>query len=344
MKRILLLNVWQLGLLTGGLLIADVVTMKDGQQVSGLVESGNTQELHIKVGDRQQTIDIHQVAAIQFGISSTAAPSPPTAPGSAPRAPEPAPAQADSLILKAGQPVAGRLWSIDATDVHFLVSNQFQHVPRSEVSALTLGGAALPSPPAPSTPPPPTPAQPPAGATQPARPPTPVRASTSSPPRPPTLTRPPANAPPTPSRGVSQPEEIGAVYFWNGKDLTPLERNQAVARGRDSTQYWEMPGAQSRVRLKEADALVFILRLARGVNPAGYSLFSLASVDGTRRTQAEPGRRGGLVTWPFKIEVNDDSGYTTYALTVRSLPAGEYSFSPSSSNDGYCFGVDPADQ
>ena len=132
------------------------------------------------------------------------------------------------------------------------------------------------------------------------------------------------------------------VYFWNGRDLTPLERNQAVARGSGSTQYWEMPGPQSRVRVNEAASLVFVVRLPAGVDPASYSLFPLVTVNGSRRTQSQPGRRGGLTTWPFQIEINDQSSLMTYALTVRSLPTGEYSFSPSASNDGYCFGVDPA--
>jgi hypothetical protein len=132
------------------------------------------------------------------------------------------------------------------------------------------------------------------------------------------------------------------VYFWNGRLLIPLERNQAAARGSGSTQYWEMPGPQSRVRVSEASSLAFIVRLPTGVDPASYSLFPLVTVNGSRRTQSQPGRRGGLTTWPFKIEVNDQSSLMTYAFTVRGLPTGEYSFSPSSSNDGYCFGVDPA--
>jgi hypothetical protein len=132
------------------------------------------------------------------------------------------------------------------------------------------------------------------------------------------------------------------VYFWNGKVLTALERNQAVERGGGSTQYWEMPAPQSRLRLKEASSLVFILRLPKGVDPASYSLFPLVTVNGKRRTRLQPGRRGGLQTWPVDIEKNDESSLITYALTVRDLPTGEYSFSPSSSNDGYCFGVDPS--
>jgi hypothetical protein len=132
------------------------------------------------------------------------------------------------------------------------------------------------------------------------------------------------------------------VYFWNGKVLIPLETNQAVEHKSRSTEYWEMPAPQSRVRLNEAPILVFILRLPKGVNPAGYFLFPLTSVNGSRRTQAQTGRRGGIMTWPVDIAINDDSSLITYALTVKDLPAGEYSFSPSSSNDGYCFGVDPS--
>jgi hypothetical protein len=347
MRRILLLIFWQFGLLAGGRLLADVVTLKDGLQISGLVESGNTQELHIKVGDQSQTIDIHEVQAIQFRVTLPATPaaSPPRKAADLARAaPETAPAQPNSLILNDGTHVTGRWWSIDATGMHFLVNNQLQNYPRPDVSAVTFGDATLPPlPPAPSTPPSATSAQPPASAAQPARAPTLARSSAGPPPQPPTLTRPSGSAPPSaPSRGLSQPEEIGMVYFWNGRVLIPLERNQAAERRSGSAQYWEMPAPQSRVRLNEASILVFVLRLPKGVDPASYSLFPLVAVNGSRRTQPQPGRQGGLVTWPFKIEINDQSSLITYALTVRDLPTGEYSFSPSSSNDGYCFGVDPS--
>ena len=137
MRRILLLIFWQFGLLAGCRLFADVVTLKDGRQISGLVESGNIQELHIKVGDQSQTIDIHQVQAIQFGVSlpaPPASPAPPKAADLAHAAPEPAPAQPNSLILNDGTHVTGRWWSIDATDMHFRVNDQLQHYPRPDVS------------------------------------------------------------------------------------------------------------------------------------------------------------------------------------------------------------------
>jgi hypothetical protein len=91
MKRILVLMVWQFGWLAGARLLADVVTLKDGRQISGEVERGNTTELRVKVGDKSQAIDLEDVQAIQFGVnlpaSTTAAP--PQAP-----APRPAPAAA----------------------------------------------------------------------------------------------------------------------------------------------------------------------------------------------------------------------------------------------------------
>jgi hypothetical protein len=130
------------------------------------------------------------------------------------------------------------------------------------------------------------------------------------------------------------------VYFWNGRVLIPLERNQAVERKKDSTQYFEMRAPKSPVRLSQTSTLVFILRLPKGVDPASYSLFQLATVDGNRQTRPQPDRPGGFMTWPVDIAINNESSLVTYNVIVSDLPAGEWSFSPSSSNDGYCFGVD----
>jgi hypothetical protein len=94
------------------------------------------------------------------------------------------------------------------------------------------------------------------------------------------------------------------------------------------------------VRVDEAAEIAFIVLLPRGVDPASYSLFPLASANGNRQTKTQETQRGALMTWPFKIEINNASGYMTYAFRVTDLPTGEYSFSSSSSNDAYCFGVD----
>lgn len=340
MRRIPRLIMWQFGLLAGRLLFGDVVTLKDGRQISGLVESGDIRKLHVKVADHSETIDIDQVQVIQFGASLTAVPAEPAprkAAGLAPAAPEPAPAKPSSLILKDGTHVSGRWWSIDATDVHFLVNNQLEHYPRHDVLGVTFGNATLPAPPD-SVRSAQTPATPAPTAHAPATP----RAPSDVPPAPPTLTKPSSAAPrSTPSRIVSQPDEIGMVYFWNGTGLVPLEVNRAAPHKSGSAEYWEMAGPQSRVRVNEVDRLVFIVSLPEGVDPASYSLFSLVTVNGSRRTRVQTGRGAGLVTWPVDIQINNRSSLIVYALTVRDLPAGEYSFSPSNTNDGYCFGVDP---
>jgi hypothetical protein len=338
MRKVPLLMLLQFGLLAG--LSADVVTLKDGRQISGLVESGNLEELRIKVANQSQNIDIHEVQAIQFGDSSPTPPPPTKAAKLAPATPESAP---NSLILKDGTHVAGRVWSIDTTSVHFLVDNQFQQYPRHDVLQVILGDATpAPPPPERSTPPPAASAQPPARVPQPT--PAPALARSSAPPaQPPSLTRPSGSAPPSaPTRPVSQPEQTGMVYFWNGTVLIPLEATQAAERKSGSTPYWEMPAAQSPIRLNQASSLVFILRLPQGVDPRSYNLFPLVSVNGSRRTQSQPGRPGVLATGPVDIKKNDESSLITYALTVRDLPVGEYAFSPSNSNNTYCFGVDPS--
>ena len=358
MRTILLLILWQFGPLAGSRLLADVVTLKDGRQISGSVEAGNTQELHIKVGDQSQTVDIHDVQAIQLSGSSPAQPAA-KAPEAAPKASEAAPAQPNSLILHDGTRVAGRWWSIDATYMHFLVNNQLQEYPRSDVSGVTFGDANLPPPaapaapaaPAPSTPPPvrsapapaapAAPAQPPSAAAPPDRAPELARSSAGPAKESPELTQPSRSAQPsTPARGRSQRQEIGVVYSWDGSALTPLEHKQAVQGKSGSAEYWEIPGPRSSFRLSEAPTFVFVLYLPEGVDPTSYSLFPLATVEGGRRTRSQGGRRGGLVTWPLKIEKKDGGSVITYAITVRDLPTGEYSFSPSGSNDSYCFGVD----
>lgn len=106
MKRTLLLLVWQFGLLAGASLWADVITLKDGRQISGQVESGNTQEIRIKVGDQSQAIDIEEVRAIQFGVTLPA-PGPTAKPAPQP----PAPAADSAAAAAAAAPAAPTLRS-----------------------------------------------------------------------------------------------------------------------------------------------------------------------------------------------------------------------------------------
>jgi YMGG-like Gly-zipper len=98
MRRTLLILVWQLGILAGTYALADVVTLKDGRQVSGLIESGNTQEVRIQTDGRTEVIAVDEIQSIRFGPPDAAAPrsvtsaAPPTKPqpAAAPTSPQPA--------------------------------------------------------------------------------------------------------------------------------------------------------------------------------------------------------------------------------------------------------------
>ena len=75
MKRTFLLTICQFGLLAGAGLFADVVTMKDGRQISGLVESGNTpgnsdQGGGPVAGDRCQSSEVDPVRDFLTGTGS----------------------------------------------------------------------------------------------------------------------------------------------------------------------------------------------------------------------------------------------------------------------------------
>ena len=90
MKRILIV-------LLCGTAFADVVTLKDGRQVSGTIESGNTQEVRIQVEGRSEAIAVEQIQSIRFGVMAVR-----PAPVSAP------PSQSQVITIPAGTEIAVR--------------------------------------------------------------------------------------------------------------------------------------------------------------------------------------------------------------------------------------------
>jgi|SRR5580658_1726732 hypothetical protein len=76
MRRTLLLTFGQLCLLSTMNIFADVVTLKDGRQISGPVESGSSTEIQIKADGRSQTVALDQVQSIDFGDPTPVAPPP----------------------------------------------------------------------------------------------------------------------------------------------------------------------------------------------------------------------------------------------------------------------------
>jgi hypothetical protein len=53
---------------------ADVITLKDGRQISGTIETGNTQEIRIQTSGSSQAIAVDQVQSIHFGVTEIAPP------------------------------------------------------------------------------------------------------------------------------------------------------------------------------------------------------------------------------------------------------------------------------
>jgi hypothetical protein len=70
----------EFALLSGVNAFADVITLKDGSQVYGVIESGNTQQVHIQTGGHSEVIGVEQIQSIRFGPPETAPPRP-AAPG-----------------------------------------------------------------------------------------------------------------------------------------------------------------------------------------------------------------------------------------------------------------------
>jgi hypothetical protein len=93
MKRTVLLPLLWLGMLAGKTAFADMITLKDGRQIAGLIEDGNIQQVHIRTEGRTETIAVDEIQSIQFGVSVAAPPRPLTsapAPVLAPAPPQPA--------------------------------------------------------------------------------------------------------------------------------------------------------------------------------------------------------------------------------------------------------------
>jgi hypothetical protein len=87
MKRTLLFIAGQFCLLPGTNVLADVITLKNGGQISGAVESGGTREVQVRVGSDSRTVTIDRIQSIQFDALLS--------PG-------------QSITLKAGTPIAIR--------------------------------------------------------------------------------------------------------------------------------------------------------------------------------------------------------------------------------------------
>lgn len=72
--RTLRLLCWQAVLLLGANAFADVVILKDGRQISGIVELGFSSQIRLRTGDKSEMISIDRIQSIEFDPPEGAAP------------------------------------------------------------------------------------------------------------------------------------------------------------------------------------------------------------------------------------------------------------------------------
>jgi hypothetical protein len=231
---------------------------------------------------------------------------------------------ADYIRLKNGDGSSGNWLGSEGNEVQFQVGGKLQKYEKSVVWAVLFGvDAPIPSAVAPN----PKALSPPAAVV------TPLATAATQ----------PAQAAYGPD-----PEWIGAVFFRNdSSQLIPLERSTAtyvrVGSGfgysplRLYNGFYAIDGLRCSVRVKDSEKLVFVVRLANGVDPRAFGLYPLETKKGSRITKVDT-KKKTLISIPFHVT---RAGAYSYALLPDSaLPAGEYSFSPKTSNDTYCFGID----
>jgi hypothetical protein len=126
--------------------------------------------------------------------------------------------------------------------------------------------------------------------------------------------------PPQRSTAAYLPTQAGFGYYGTYRD------------------FYGIDGLRSSVRLKSDQKMMFVVRLANGVDPRIFNLYPLATKKGGRGTKLDS-KKKTLVTIPLNMT---RVGASSYGLVPdAALPAGEYAFSPKGSNDAYCFGIDP---
>ena len=227
---------------------------------------------------------------------------------------------ADVLTLRNGAVVTGNWLGADEDKIQFLTDDKPRTYSKSDVSAVAFGPGA-------------------GGFAVPAAP-----ASVVS-------TSPPISRAQLPQTVYGpEPEGVGAVYFKDASgNFIALERRNATYQqvgagigyspNRLYREFWVIEGVRSPVRIKNTGKMMFVVRLANGLDPRVFKLYPLETKKDSRWTRLDP-QTGKVVPLTVALKVSREGASSWGLLPEAALPAGEYSFSPKNSNDAYCFGVD----
>jgi hypothetical protein len=141
-----------------------------------------------------------------------------------------------------------------------------------------------------------------------------------------------------------EPEVLGAVFFIDSSKgaLLALERQTGKVVAGFIRASVEIKGKRSPVRITGDAGQDFVVALPSGVDPSKFELFLMEAKKGRRRIVISTDKfftiKAGKASLPVTVK---RYGQSSYMLTpARPLPPGEYCFSPSDSNDTFCFGID----
>ena len=141
-----------------------------------------------------------------------------------------------------------------------------------------------------------------------------------------------------------EPEILSTVYYLDvaKSSLTTLERQTAKASSGMFHGSAEVKSERSPVRIDGDGAQDFVVSLPAGVDPSKFELFLMEVKKGKRRTVMASAKLFSVQVGKNSIEIAAKRyGNAAYKLSpVQKLPPGEYCFSPSDSNDSFCFGID----
>jgi hypothetical protein len=128
---------------------------------------------------------------------------------------------------------------------------------------------------------------------------------------------------------AAEQKVLGVVYWQDTSGvLIPLERLTAKQNG----QLFEIRGRRSEIRIPENTHPVFVVRLQNGSDPTTFKLYPLGVNSQVRITSVK--------AQTLDIQITRLAQSTYRLVPTANLWTGEYAFSPTTSNESYCFGIE----
>ena len=131
------------------------------------------------------------------------------------------------------------------------------------------------------------------------------------------------------------PPKPDIPYLLHASNLIPTEMVQAGQQDKKGDTVYTIPGATSTARTPLAEP-IFLIE-ADKLSPDHFELWKLESKGGQREIMV--GRKAKRNSRPLRLMVSHLQGRLYKLEVAQTLENGEYSLSPSDSNEAFCFTV-----